>query len=211
MASSLKLRVSLVRFLADADRVVAMLDRDGDRLAAVTGGQVSAKTAEELRQLVATVREIEAKREKPPRSELPELKREAQRVVTRIAAVATWAAREDPVVAEQLRRLRREAPVRSVGIGVLEQSLAAWEAFARARSEAEPGGELVAAIVGAREGVRRLRRHPRQRIGFAHPAERDAAVRRIVAWVRRVRAARALLAVPDAGSDARPEVEAERL
>ena len=40
------------------DRVAAMLDREGDRLAAVTGGRVHRGMAEEIRQLVAEVRRI---------------------------------------------------------------------------------------------------------------------------------------------------------
>jgi hypothetical protein len=64
MRTSSQLPCSLLEFLADADRTAAMVDRDGDRLAASSGGVIHRGMAQELRVRVARVRALEATRDR---------------------------------------------------------------------------------------------------------------------------------------------------
>lgn len=154
MAKPLKLPCSLIQFLADADRTAAVLDRDGDRLAELTNGRVHRGMADEIRALVAEVRQIEATRDRGRGGSVAPLKAEALRLVSRISAAARWAGREDPELRERFERVRKAAPVRGVGAQALALALVTWQAFTEREASnlsgfrTEDGAHLLAAAAG---------------------------------------------------------------
>jgi len=197
MASSLKLPCSLLQFLADADRVAAMLDRDGDRLAAVTGGRVHRGMAEEIRQLVAEVRRIEAERERPRVGLAEPLKREARALVARVSAAARWAGEGNPVLMARFEKLRKECPVRSVSVVALASALSVWAALVR-----EHARELDPLRSGAAERMETIAqnlvqlRETRARqaaTGTSLVAARNVAIERVRCALGQVHCARALV------------------
>ncbi|MBI2390497.1 MAG: hypothetical protein HYV09_12985 [Deltaproteobacteria bacterium] len=200
MARPLKLPVPLHQFLADADRVAAMLDRDGDQLAAATQGRIHRGMADEIRKYVEEVRQIEATRDRSRVGSIAGLKREAISVVSRVAAGVRWAAKSNPMLATRLSRVRRECPVRSVSVAAMAFGLEGWAALIREhRADLEPllGPDVERKL---EELARALREAPSARrdenaARRAEVAARNALVEKIAASVTGVRAL-ARLVVP---------------
>lgn len=123
----MKLRVSIPQFLADAERIASALERDGRRLSKATAGRIDAGHADELRTLVAKVRQIEASRARTRGGSLTAHKLEAERLVSRITAAARWAGEHDPVLAARIARVATESRVRGAPIASLPLSLVTWK------------------------------------------------------------------------------------
>jgi len=104
MNARISARMPLSEFLLDANRLCGAIVRHRDRLNRASGGRITEQTAHRLRRLADEILQVERERVREVVPPIRPLVREAEKLVSTIAAAAKIAAVDNPLIGERQRR-----------------------------------------------------------------------------------------------------------